>query len=118
MNHRTTIFAVLVLVLLAATNAAAATPCENLVNLRLPNARIDSGQMVAAGGFVQPGRGGGARGGANSFANLPAFCRVTATLVPTSDSDIKVEMWLPVSGWNGKFQVVGNGGLGGSIPYH
>ena len=48
---------------------------------------------------------------------MPAFCRVAATLRPTSDSDIKVEVWLPGSGWNGKFQVVGNGGWGGAISY-
>src|SRR6185295_2076597 len=76
---------------------------------------------VAAGAFVQPGqsgRGGAARGGGGgSFASLPAFCRVTATLTPSEDSDIKTEVWLPVSGWNGKFQAVGNGGWAGTIPY-
>ena len=51
------------------------------------------------------------------YASLPAFCRVLATLTPTSDSDIKVELWLPASGWNGKFQAVGNGGWAGTIPY-
>jgi feruloyl esterase len=44
------------------------------------------------------------------FRGLPAFCRVAATIKPSSDSDIKIEVWLPVSGWNGKFQGVGNGG--------
>ena len=38
-----------------------------------------------------------------------------ATLTPTSDSDIKIEVWLPSSGWNGKFQAVGNGGWAGTI---
>jgi feruloyl esterase len=38
-------------------------------------------------------------------------------LKPTSDSDIKVEVWLPTSNWNGKFQAVGNGGWAGSITY-
>ena len=49
--------------------------------------------------------------------DLPAFCRVSLTLAPTSDSDIKSEVWLPLAGWNGKFQQVGNGGWGGSIQY-
>ena len=53
--------------------------------------------------------------GGNQFADLPAFCRVTATLKPTSESDIKIEVWLPASGWNGKFQAVGNGGWNGNI---
>jgi feruloyl esterase len=46
-----------------------------------------------------------------------AFCRVTATLKPTNDSDIKLEVWLPAGGWNGKFQAVGNGGWAGVISY-
>ena len=39
------------------------------------------------------------------------------TIKPSSDSDIKSEIWLPIFGWNGKFQEVGNGGWGGSIVY-
>src|SRR5439155_7405007 len=33
------------------------------------------------------------------------------------DSDITYEVWLPRSGWNGKFLQVGNGAWGGSIQY-
>jgi feruloyl esterase len=47
---------------------------------------------------------------------MPAFCRVDGIAKPTSDSEIKFEVWLPVSGWNGKFEQVGNGGFAGSIP--
>jgi|SRR5262245_3516816 len=96
-----------------AAPAHASTACEKLSALTLTNGTIDSAQMVAAGGFVQPG----GRGAANTFANLPTFCRVTATLTPSSDSDIKTEIWLPSTGWNGKFQAVGNGGWAGTIPY-
>ena len=45
------------------------------------------------------------------------FCRVTATLTPSNDSDIRMEVWLPVTGWNGNFQPAGNGGWGGTISY-
>jgi feruloyl esterase len=48
---------------------------------------------------------------------VPAFCRVAATLKPSSDSDIKIEVWMPTSAWNGKFQAVGNGGWAGTITY-
>jgi feruloyl esterase len=48
---------------------------------------------------------------------LPAFCRVAATLTPTRDSDIKIEVWMPASGWHGKYQAVGNGAFNGSIAY-
>jgi feruloyl esterase len=98
---------------LASTPAWAAT-CESLSSLKLPNATITMAQPVAAGAFTPPaGRGG--RGGGASFADLPAFCRVAATLTPTKDSDIKIEVWLPATGWNGKFQAVGNGGWNGNI---
>ena len=39
------------------------------------------------------------------------------TIAPTADSDIKVEVWLPVGGWNQKFQAVGNGDAAGVISY-
>jgi feruloyl esterase len=41
---------------------------------------------------------------------------VAATLRPSADSDIKIEVWLPTQ-WNGKFQAVGNGAWAGTIPY-
>ncbi len=46
-----------------------------------------------------------------------AFCRVFVTIAPTADSDIKVEVWLPIRGWNQKFQAVGNGDAAGVISY-
>jgi feruloyl esterase len=51
------------------------------------------------------------------FKSLPAFCRVAATLKPVSDSEIRIEVWMPASGWNGKLQSVGNGAWAGSISY-
>jgi feruloyl esterase len=109
---RTTILALILL--FAAYPATAATPCEQLAMLALPNAKIDSATMVAAGTFTPPAATANT---ANVYGNLPAFCRVTATLTPSSDSDIKTEIWLPATGWNGKFQAVGNGGWAGTIPY-
>jgi feruloyl esterase len=107
------VIAIVLVVIWAAMPSAAATSCERLAGLALPNAKIDSVEMVAAGAFVQPG----GRGASNAFARLPAFCRVSATLAPSSDSDIKTEIWLPAAGWNGKYQAVGNGGWAGTIPY-
>jgi len=95
--------------------AAAPASCESLASLSLPHTTITSAQNIAAGGFRLPGT---ARGnGGPDFSKLPAFCRVAATLAPSSDSDIKVEVWLPASGWNDKLQVVGNGGWAGAISY-
>ena len=93
---------------------ASAASCESLASLSLPETTITMAQVVAPGAFAAPG--GAESPGANAFAKLPSFCRVAATLKPTSDSDIKVEVWLP-SGWNGKLQAVGNGGWAGAISY-
>jgi feruloyl esterase len=99
---------------------ATAATCDTLSALALPHTSITAAQVVEAGTFTPPGpaRAGGApAGSARVFATLPVFCRVAATLTPSADSDIKIEVWLPASGWNGKFQAVGNGGWTGSIPY-
>jgi feruloyl esterase len=100
---------------LASGPYASATTCENLASLPLPDATITSAQTVAAGAFSMPG--GGFMPSPVSPKSLPAFCRVAATLRPSKDSDIKIEVWLPSEGWNGKFQGVGNGGWTGSITY-
>jgi feruloyl esterase len=108
-------FRMLVLMLpLAAIDAAPAVTgsCESLTSLTLANAMITTAQAIPAGGFSLPaGRGGAAA----PAADLPAFCRVMATLKPSSDSDIKIEVWLPAGGWNGNFEANGNGGWTGSI---
>ena len=82
----------------------------------MPNTTITSAQIVPAGQFSQPGAAGKGKG-ANVYKELPNFCRVAATLKPSSDSDIKVEVWLPASNWNRKLQAVGNGGWAGVISY-
>src|SRR5262245_22666520 len=104
--------AVLLGALMLSRTISAAASCESLASAALENAAITLSQTVAAGAFSPPG-GGAARG----FASLPSFCRVVATLKPSPDSDIQVEVWMPTSGWNGKFQAVGNGGWAGTISY-
>jgi len=93
----------------------AATTCEDLLRTSLPGGAITSAQTVAAGRFNPRAEGGGFGGGpAPNYSALPAFCRVQASLRPSPDSDIQIELWMPASSeWNGKFFGVGNGGLGG-----
>jgi len=99
--------------LLAAVGTPAATngtACANLAALTIPNITVRAAALVPAGPFAPPG--------AQNSITLPAFCRVEATARPTTDSDIKFEVWIPpVDAWNGKFQGVGNGGYQGSISY-
>ncbi len=98
---------------------AAAADCAALARMALPEGKVTAAEVVAAGAFVQPAAPGapppGVGGGA--YRDLPEFCRVQATLTPTSDSDIKVEVWLPASGWNGKFVGIGNGIWAGQLSY-
>ncbi len=106
--------AVLLAALMPGPAVSAATSCESLSVSTLPNTTITVAQTVPAGGLALPAAGAATSQG---FSSLPAFCRVAATLKPSPDSDIKMEVWLPASGWNGKFQAVGNGGWAGSISY-
>jgi feruloyl esterase len=96
---------------------ASAASCESLASLRLPDTTITLAETVAPGAFKQPAGVPAGPGGAARYDDLPAFCRVAATLKPSNDSDIKMEVWLPVSGWNGKYQAAGNGAWAGSIVY-
>jgi feruloyl esterase len=99
-------FSASIALLLVPTAISAAASCENLASLSLPHTTITLTEPVAAGEFRPP-----------AFKKLPAFCRVAATLKPTTDSDIKIEVWMPQSGWNGKLQSVGNGAWAGTIGY-
>src|SRR5690242_17552703 len=96
--------------------ALATTPCENLKSVALPQTTITSAAVVAEGPAPQRGGGrgqapgsasntatGAGRGAAPAAAQapaapamIPAHCRVTMVLKPTSDSNINVELWLPV----------------------
>jgi len=101
--------------------AAGGSPvaCDSLASLVLPNVTITMAETVAAGAFTPPMPPGRSlsEGQARQYGALPRFCRVAATLTPSSDSDIKVEVWMPAEGWNGKLQAVGNGAFTGSLRY-
>ncbi len=95
--------------------APAASACESLSGLKIADTTIVSATAEAAGTFTPPGAANG-RGG-RGMAGMPAFCRIAAVAKPTPTSNIQFEVWMPADGWNGKLQVVGNGGLAGTIGY-
>jgi len=97
-----------------ARSAASSANCTDLSSLAIANTTISSAQSVAAGAFEAP-PGPGFPGIATDYSELPAFCRVTGSIKPTSDSDIRFELWLPAENWNAKFLQTGNGGAAGSI---
>ena len=86
-----------------------ASTCADLTGLALPRGTITAAKLAPPGTFVAAGT--------KTIDNVPAFCRVEATLTPSPDSAIRVEVWMPVSGWNGKYEGTGNGGFAGGIAY-
>lgn len=101
--------------------AYAQQSCDALKSsLSFPDATVTAVESIPAGPAPAPaGRAPAAapagRGAAAPVNMLPAYCRVAITLKPSADSDIKMEAWLPVENWNGKFQMAGNGGWAGSM---
>jgi len=68
--------------------AAAPASCASLASLNLPNTTIDVAGWFPPEPFLPPG------------STLPidtAACRVAGTIKPTSDSDIKFEVWMPAT---------------------
>jgi feruloyl esterase len=96
-----------------ASQAQAASPadCARLKDVPIAGMRITSAALEPAGPFSAPAGGPGPA----QTLELPARCRVQGVLEPTSDSEIRFEVWMPASGWNGRFQGVGNGGFAGDI---
>jgi len=92
--------------------------CESLASIGIPHATITRAQLVPAGQFAGTPEGVLAPGAPafRPYSALPEFCRVAATLAPSSDSDIKIEVWMPAgAAWNGKFEAIGNGGWAGQL---
>jgi feruloyl esterase len=100
---------VLLIGLMGISRLFAASTCEGMANLSLADTTITTAVSVPAGPFTAPD--------GTAFSSLPAFCRVAGSIQPTTDSYIQFEVWMPSSGWNGKFAGADNGGFGGSINY-
>ena len=84
--------------------------CGELVGLTFEgNTTITASTTVSTGALVTPT--------SQSLTDLPAFCRVIGVSRPTSDSDIRFEVWLPADSWNGKFVSSGEGGFAGRLNY-
>ncbi len=84
---------------LVLAGTAHAENCAKLVDVKIPHVTVTSAAEVTGPDTKIP------------------YCRVQATSKPTTDSDIRFELWIPLgSAWNGKFEQVGNGGFAGAIP--
>lgn len=72
-----------------------ATACDDLA------VRPPSGLRITASQSALPG--------------TPTVCRVQGRVSSVPGSQIGFELWLPTSNWNGKFQMVGNGGYSSAL---
>jgi hypothetical protein len=91
---------------MAAKSASSLIPCDRLKELKLPHVTVVDAQVIESKSL----------GGVDA-ATLPSYCRVLATSRPTPDSEIRLEVAIPLaSSWNGKFLQLGNGGFAGAIP--
>jgi feruloyl esterase len=87
--------------------------CADIKKLSFDSAKIVESTPVEAGALVLEHSDDD-----SIFKKLPAFCRVVAIARPSADSNIRIEVWLPLKDWNGKFIGQGIGGYAGSISYH
>ncbi len=92
------------------TATAAQASCASLASAAVPNTTITLAESIPAGSFTPPGT-------TTPIPDLPAFCRVVASVSTRPGEDVGTEVWLPASAWNGRFEGTGNGGFGGAIVY-
>jgi feruloyl esterase len=76
------------------SGALLAADCGALKALKLDATTITVSELVTSGTVEIPGLA--------PMQGLPALCRVTGILRPTSDSKIRFEVWMPEKEWNGR----------------
>jgi feruloyl esterase len=117
--------AALVLTMFAATAPAAAPSsaerrCHNLIRLSRPDTTVTAATVDASGSFTVPeGQGGiGEASPGDVLPDLPAFCEVSLLRTnPPAHDHVHIEVWLPLSTWNGRFDGVGGGGFVAGISF-
>jgi hypothetical protein len=96
------------------TTPPAGEKCASMARIALPNVKMTSAELMTA---TESNTLPEAKELEAIYQGLPAFCRVAVEDTPSSNSNIKIEIWLPAAGWNGKYRGQGNGGFAGVIDY-
>jgi hypothetical protein len=101
------------MIMIMPSTAGAQKNCQSLKSFAFPKTTINGAKLDDGGKYITNEN--------LSFANLPSSCRVMAQIKPTDDSDINVEVWLPLpkelanGRYNGSYLGTGSGGYGGAI---
>lgn len=95
--------------LVACSPALGIAGCNQLTRFANTRVEITTADIVQSGVFTPPE--------GKALVDLPPFCRVAAVLHPSSDSAIRIELWMPETGWNGRLEGTGNGGFAGTLSY-
>lgn len=111
-----------ILILILASAPLWAAKCEALRQTKVPHTIIEKAVVVAAGGHQLPPperlfQNAWTGSSEVKTSSLPAFCQVLLLISPVPGSAIRVELWLPLDGWNNRFMGVGNGGAAGQINW-
>jgi len=83
--------------------------CSGLAAKVIGNAAVQVAEAVTSGAY-QPVEG-------TSLTDLPAFCRVRGLAKPSPRSAIHFEVWLPMTNWNSRIHMVGNGGYSPNMNF-
>jgi feruloyl esterase len=112
---RTTKYGALVLSALSlARLASAATPgesCAALAHTDFQHFSVTVAKLEESGRIEPTERGRRLP----AISGLPGFCRVHGVARPVAGSEIGIEVWLPLEGWDHRLHVLGNGGYASSI---
>ena len=77
------------LAMLTFLSPARAVDCNGLKSAKIADTTIISAEAVPAGDLTTDDK--------VTRKNLPAFCRVVASVKDAPDSDVRVELWMPIT---------------------
>src|SRR6202453_5340928 len=89
----------------ALSSPALPVDCDGLRSAKIADTTIISTEAVPAGDLTTADK--------VTRKDMPAFCRVVASVKDAPDSDVRVELWMPNDRWKGGLRVNGNGGAAG-----